>query len=334
MSMRVLVTGGAGFIGSNFIRLMLREHPDYHIVNLDKLTYAGNLANLKDVEPLPNYSFVQGDIADPEIVSKAVNDVDVIVNFAAETHVDRSIHSAGAFIDTDVKGNFVLLEEARKAEVQRIICVSTDEVYGSIEEGAFTEDDRLTPRNPYSASKAGGELLAGAFYHTYGTPVVVTRGSNNYGPYQYPEKLIPLFVTNAIDDLALPLYGDGLNVRDWLHVEDHCRGIDVVIAKGEPGTVYNIGGENEHTNIAITRTILEHLNKSEDLIRYVTDRPGHDRRYAIDSSAIKALGWKPQKEFLAGLKETIDWYVANEWWWRPLKSGEYLEYYKKQYGSQ
>ena len=331
--MRLLVTGGAGFIGSNFVRLILREHPDYEVINLDKLTYAGNLANLKGVEDLPNYRFVRGDIADPELVSQTVKGVDVIVNFAAETHVDRSIHSAGAFIDTDVKGNFILLEEARRAGVQKIVCVSTDEVYCSIEDGAFTEADRLNPRNPYSASKAGGELLASAFYHTYGMPVVVTRGSNNYGPYQYPEKLIPLFVTNAIDDLPLPLYGDGLNVRDWLHVEDHCRGIEFVISKGEPGEIYNIGADNQHTNIEITRIILEHLGKSEELIRYVTDRPGHDRRYAIDSSQARALGWKPQKEFMQGIKETVDWYVDNEWWWRPLKSGEYLEYYKKQYGT-
>jgi len=331
--MRLLVTGGAGFIGSNFVRLMLKEHPDYEVINLDKLTYAGNLASLKDVENLPNYTFVKGDIADPETVSQAVRGVDVIVNFAAETHVDRSIHSAGAFIDTDVKGNFVLLEEARRAGVQKVICVSTDEVYGSIEDGAFTESDRLNPRNPYSASKAGGELLASAFYHTYGVPVIVTRGSNNYGPYQYPEKLIPLFVTNAIDDLPLPLYGDGLNVRDWLHVEDHCRGIEVAITRGEPGEVYNIGADNQHTNIEITRIILDHLGKSHDLIRYVTDRPGHDRRYAIDSSRLRALGWAPQKEFMQGIRETVDWYVQNEWWWRPLKSGEYLEYYKKQYGT-
>ena len=319
--MRLLVAGGAGFIGANFIHLMLEEHPDYEIINLDKLTYAGNLANLKDVEALPNYSFVKGDIADAQIVSQAVEGVDVIVNFAAETHVDRSIHSAGAFIDTDVKGVFVLLEQAHKAGVQKVVCVSTDEVYGSIEEGAFAEDDRLNPRNPYSASKAGGELL------------VVTRGSNNYGPYQYPEKLIPLFVTNAIDDMPLPLYGDGLNVRDWLHVEDHCRGIQVAIDKGEPGEVYNVGAGNQHTNIEITRSILGHLGKSEDLIRYVNDRPGHDRRYAVDSSRIKALGWKPQKEFMQGIKETVDWYVKNEWWWRPLRSGEYLEYYNKQYGT-
>jgi dTDP-glucose 4,6-dehydratase len=331
--MRLLVTGGAGFIGSNFVRLVLKEHPDYELINLDKLTYAGNLANLRDVENLPNYTFVKGDIADPEIVSQAARGVDVIVNFAAETHVDRSIHSAGAFIDTDVKGNFVLLEEARRAGVEKVVCVSTDEVYGSIEDGAFTESDRLNPRNPYSASKAGGELLACAFYHTYDMPVVVTRGSNNYGPYQYPEKLIPLFVTNAIDDLPLPLYGDGLNVRDWLHVEDHCRGIEVAIAKGEPGEVYNIGADNQHTNIEITQIILDHLGKSDELIRYVTDRPGHDRRYAIDSSRLRALGWAPQKEFIQGIRETVDWYVQNEWWWRPLKSGEYLEYYKKQYGT-
>jgi dTDP-glucose 4,6-dehydratase len=331
--MRLLVTGGAGFIGSNFVRLVLKEHADYEVINLDKLTYAGNLANLKDVEDLPNYKFVKGDIADPEIVSQAIRGVDVIVNFAAETHVDRSIHSAGAFIDTDVKGNFVLLEEARRAGVEKVVCVSTDEVYGSIEAGAFSESDRLNPRNPYSASKAGGELLACAFYHTYGMPVVVTRGSNNYGPYQYPEKLIPLFVTNAIDNVPLPLYGDGLNVRDWLHVEDHCRGIEVAIARGEPGEVYNIGADNQHTNIEITRIILDHLGKSEDLIRYVTDRPGHDRRYAIDSSRMRALGWRPQKEFAQGIRETVDWYVQNEWWWRPLKSGEYLEYYKKQYGT-
>jgi dTDP-glucose 4,6-dehydratase len=333
MGMKLLVTGGAGFIGSSFVRLMLKEHPDYEVINLDKLTYAGNLANLKDVEDLPNYAFVKGDIANREIVSQTVKGVDIIVNFAAETHVDRSIHGAGEFIDTDVKGNFILLEEARTAGVKKIVCVSTDEVYGSIEKGDFGEADRLNPRNPYSASKAGGELLAIAFYHTYGTPVVVTRGSNNYGPYQYPEKLIPLFVTNAIDDLPLPLYGDGLNVRDWLHAEDHCRGIEAVMLKGEPGNVYNIGGGNQHTNVEITGIILEHLGKSEDLIQYVDDRPGHDRRYAIDSSKAMELGWKPRIEFMQGLKDTVDWYVNNESWWRPLKSGEYLDYYKKQYGT-
>lgn len=329
--MKLIVTGGAGFIGANFIRYMLDTHDDCEIVNFDKLTYAGNLDNLRDIEDDPRYGFVKGDIADADAVSRHMSGADAVVNFAAETHVDRSIHDAGSFIKTDVVGIHVLLEEARKRDIQKVVLVSTDEVYGSIDDGSFLEDDRLDPSSPYSASKAGGELLALAYYKTFGVPVCITRGSNTYGPYQYPEKVIPLFITNAIDDIALPLYGDGLNVRDWLHVADHCSGIDIVLQKGEAGEIYNIGGGNERTNIEITHTILALLDKPESLIKPVADRPAHDRRYSIDCSKMRALGWSPHRDFDEGLRLTVDWYVDNQWWWRKLKSGEYLEYYEKQY---
>ncbi len=329
--MKLLVTGGAGFIGANFIRYMLERYDDCEIVNFDKLTYAGNLDNLRDIEDDPRYGFVKGDIADADAVGRNMAGVDAVVNFAAETHVDRSIQDAGSFIDTDIVGIYALLEEARKQDIKKIVLVSTDEVYGSIDDGSFVEGDRLDPSSPYSASKAGGELLALAYHKTFGMPVCITRGSNTYGPYQYPEKVIPLFVTNAFDDLALPLYGDGLNVRDWLHVADHCSGIDLVLQKGEAGEIYNIGGGNERTNIEITHMILEFLGKPKSLIKPVTDRPAHDRRYSIDCSKMEALGWSPAQDFEEGLRLTVDWYVDNQWWWRKLKSGEYLDYYRKQY---
>jgi dTDP-glucose 4,6-dehydratase len=329
--MKILVTGGAGFIGANFIHYMHAKYDDCEIINFDKLTYAGNLDNLREIEDDPRYSFVKGDIADPNVIGEHMSGVDAVVNFAAETHVDRSIQDAGSFINTDVVGIYSLLEEARKQEIQKVVLVSTDEVYGSIDEGSFFEGDRLDPSSPYSASKAGGELLALAYQKTYGVPVCITRGSNTYGPYQYPEKVIPLFITHAVDDISLPLYGDGMNVRDWLYVTDHCSGIDCVLREGEPGEVYNIGGGNERTNIEITHMILDLLNKPRSLIKPVTDRPAHDRRYSIDCSKLNALGWSPTQEFEEGMKITVDWYVDNEWWWRKLKSGEYLDYYKKQY---
>ncbi len=331
--MRILVTGGAGFIGSNFIRYMLNRYAHCRITNLDKLTYAGNLDNLRDIENDGRYRFVKGDIADVSIVGSLAAEVDIVVNFAAETHVDRSIHDPGGFIQTDVVGIYVILEETRKNKIRKVVLVSTDEVYGSIEKGSFTEEDRLSPSSPYSASKAGGELLARAYHKTFGVPVCVTRGSNTYGPYQFPEKVIPLFVTNALDDIPLPLYGDGLNVRDWLHVLDHCGAIDLVLHEGVPGEIYNVGGGNERTNIQITHMILDILGKPRTLIRPVQDRLGHDRRYSIDCSKIKRLGWRPEHSFEEGMRATIEWYSKNERWWRRLKSGEYLEYYKKQYAT-
>jgi dTDP-glucose 4,6-dehydratase len=329
--MRVLVTGGAGFIGSNYCRFVLREHPNDEVVNLDKLTYAGNLENLTDVADDPRYSFVRGDICDEETVEGAMGGVDAVVNFAAETHVDRSIHHAGDFIDTDVKGLYVLLEAARKRGVDRFVHVSTDEVYGSIESGSFKEDDPLNPSSPYSASKAGGELMARAYGHTFGYEPLVTRGSNTYGPYQYPEKVVPLFITNALEDVELPLYGDGMNVRDWLYVEDHCAGIDVVLREGAPGEVYNVGADQERTNLDLTRQILKLVGKGEELIKHVKDRPGHDRRYSIDSSKLRALGWQPRVGFEDGTARTVAWYRENEQWWRRLKDGSYREYYRRMY---
>lgn len=332
--MKVLVTGGAGFIGSNFVRYALNNHSDWEVINLDKLTYAGNLENLTDVADNPNYRFVQGDIADEELVNKLFAEgIDYCLNFAAETHVDRSIGDPKDFIVTDVQGTYALLEAAKTHGVKRFIQISTDEVYGSIQEGSFTETDMLTPRNPYSASKAGADRLAYSYHATYGLPVIVTRASNNFGPYQYPEKLIPLFVTNAVDDQPLPLYGDGLNVRDWLYVEDHCSALDFLLTKGVDGEIYNVGGGNECTNIEITKTVLSLLNKSEDLIKPVKDRQGHDRRYSLDCSKLIAMGWKPSGEFPALLEKTVQWYVNNEDWWRKIKSGEYKEYYLKQYAN-
>ncbi len=331
----ILITGGAGFIGSNFTRYILQKYPHYKVVVYDKLTYAGNLDNLKDVaQNYPDrYTFIQGDICDAEKVEGVVKayGVEFIVNFAAESHVDRSIFEPGSFIQTDVFGTYVLLEVVRKLGVKRMVQVSTDEVYGSIEEGSFKENAPLNPSSPYSASKAGGDLMCLAYYKTWGIPVMITRGSNTFGPYQYPEKIIPLFITNAIDDQPLPLYGDGLNVRDWLYVLDHCEAIDLVLHQGKPGEIYNVGAGNELTNLELTYRILKLLNKPESLIRFVEDRPGHDRRYSLDCTKIKALGWRPRYNFDEALAETVRWYVENQWWWRKIKSGEYMEFYRKQY---
>ena len=325
------MTGGCGFIGSNYVRRVLRERPEDSVVNLDKLTYAGNPENLADVAGDPRYSFLRADICDENAVEAAMARVDAVVNFAAESHVDRSIQSAGSFVDTDIKGVYTLLEAARKRGIERFLHVSTDEVYGSIEAGSFSEDDPLDPSSPYSASKAGGELMVRAFARTFGYQALITRGSNTYGPYQYPEKMIPLFITNAIDNVALPLYGDGKNVRDWLFVEDHCAGIGTVLHRGTPGEVYNLGGDQERTNIEVTERILDLLRKGRDLIAYVTDRPGHDRRYSIDSAKAHALGWKPKVPFGKGLKRTVDWYQKHVSWWRRLKDGSYRDYYRQMY---
>lgn len=340
--MRYLVTGGAGFIGSNFIRYIFEKYGDEaQVVNLDKLTYAGIRENLAEYENRANYRFVHGDIASPEDVADAWtgidgNGIDVVVNFAAETHVDRSLMEAGSFIQTDVYGVLVLLEEARRhpGTLKRFVQISTDEVYGSIDSGSFSELDPLNPRNPYSASKAGGDRMAYAYAETYGLPVIVTRASNNYGPYQYPEKLIPLFVTNAIDDMPLPLYGDGKNVRDWLYVEDHCAGVDFLIEHGVNGQTYNIGGGNELENRDITRMILGHLNKPESLIKHVADRQGHDRRYSLDTNKLTRMGFKPSVDFEEGLRRTVEWYRSNEEWWRAIKekSDDFKKYYAEQYG--
>lgn len=331
--MRILVTGGAGFIGSNFVRFVLGRHPDDSVVNFDKLTYAGNLENLADLAADARYAFVRGDICDEAAVERAMGAVDAVVNFAAETHVDRSIQHAGAFIDTDIKGLYVLLEAARKRNIERFVHVSTDEVYGSIERGSFKETDPLNPSSPYAASKAGGELMAKAFERTFGYRIVITRGANTYGPYQYPEKVVPLFVTNALDDIALPLYGDGLNVRDWLHVEDHCAGIDTVLRQGAPGEAYNLGADQERTNLELTKRILALTGKGEELIKHVTDRPGHDRRYSVDSAKARALGWSQRVAFEEGLARTVAWYRENEVWWRKIKDGSYREYYRQMYAS-
>lgn len=318
--MRILVTGGSGFIGSNFIRYMFTTYPDIEIVNLDKITYAGNPENLCDVEELDGYTFVHGDICDEVLVEKLVSEgIDAVLNFAAESHVDRSITGPRDFIQTDVFGTFTLLEASRRHGVARYLQVSTDEVYGSIEDGSFTESSPLEPNSPYAASKAAGDLLARAYHVTYGLPVLITRSSNNFGPYQYPEKLIPLFITNALDDIALPLYGDGMNVRDWLFVTDNCAAIDLVLREGEPGEVYNIAGGQEKANIEITLSVLRILGKPESLIEYVADRPGHDRRYSISSAKLAALGLEPREDFEAVLAETVRWYVDNRPWWEPLK---------------
>ena len=333
--MTYLVTGGAGFIGSNFVRYMLNKYPAYRIIVLDALTYAGNRENLFEFEKNPRYLFYHGDIGDATVVDNLMSNVDAVVNFAAETHVDRSILEAGKFIDTDIRGTFVLLEAAKKYGIERFLHISTDEVYGSIENGSFKETDPLMPNSPYSASKAGGDLLVRSYFKTYGLPVLITRSSNNYGPYQYPEKLIPLFVTNAIDNLPLPLYGDGKNVRDWIYVEDNCAAIDMVLHKGQLGEIYNIGGGNERENIFITNFILDYLGKPKSLIKPVTDRPGHDRRYSVDTSKIRALGWEPKWSLEEGLKQTIDWYVENEDWWRKIKEKqeEYKRFYEAHYAN-
>jgi dTDP-glucose 4,6-dehydratase len=331
----ILVTGGAGFIGSNFVRYALTEHQDWRVTTLDKLTYAGRRENLHDVLDHPRHRFVHGDILDASVSGPLVEQADVVVHFAAETHVDRSILAAGEFIRTDVEGTFVLLEAARRAShLRRFVQISTDEVYGSVATGASRETDELRPRNPYAASKAGADRLAYSYWATYGTPVIITRASNNYGPYQFPEKIIPLFVTNAIDDIPVPLYGDGRNVRDWLHVRDHCAAIDLLLEHGENGEVYNIGGGNEVMNVDLTHQILYLVGKPVSLITRVADRPGHDRRYCLDSSKLRGLGWQPKMPFDDGLRETVDWYCANEWWWRPVKEKDpaFRAYYEAQYG--
>ena len=331
--MRLLVTGGLGFIGSTFIRQVLREQPDVRITNLDAMTYAGNPANCAEVAGDSRYRFVKGDICQAAAVEAAIGEgVDAIVNFAAETHVDRSILDPEAFLRTDVLGTHVLLEAVRRHAIPRYLQVSTDEVYGDVSEGESKEADALRPRSPYSASKAGGDLQVLAYWTTFQTPVLITRGSNTYGPYQYPEKLIPLFVTNLIDDQQVPVYGDGMQIRDWLHAEDHARGIFHILQHGEPGNVYNIGGGNPRTNIDVTRTLIEDCGRSmETHVRHVADREGHDRRYAIDCSKARATGWAPRIGFEQGLLDTIEWYRKHEAWWRPLKSGEFLQYYKRQY---
>ncbi|MBA7715408.1 dTDP-glucose 4,6-dehydratase [subsurface metagenome] len=369
--MNLLITGGAGFIGSNFLRCILKKYPDYKIVVLDKLTYAGNLDNLKEflhpdnlfleddyetsyphrsldsfeilldkIESIHQISsndsllFIQGDICDSELVGKIMPGQDVVVNFAAESHVDRSILEAGSFVRTDVYGTYVLLEAVRKHKIARFVHIGTDEAYGSIEKGSYEEKDPLNPSSPYAASKAAADLLVKSYYVTYNLPVIITRSSNNFGPYQHPEKLIPLFITNAMHNESLPLYGDGMNVRDWLYVMDNCSAIDLVLHKGRIGEVYNIGADNEKANIQMTRMILELLGRPESLIKLVKDRPAHDRRYALNSSKIKRLSWKTSYKFEEAMKETVDWYINNEDWWRKIKGGkgEFQEYYHRQYG--
>jgi dTDP-glucose 4,6-dehydratase len=331
----ILVTGAAGFIGSNFVQMLLKQAGEWEVVILDALTYAGNIANLKDCCDDAMYEFVKGDICDQPLVDSLMEGIDVIVNFAAETHVDRSIMSSEDFIRTNIEGVRVLADAALKHKVRRIIHISTDEVYGSLGKmGYFTEDTPLKPNSPYSASKAAADLLLLAYHHTYGLPVVITRASNNYGPYQFPEKLIPLFITNLLEDKKVPVYGDGMQVRDWLHVEDHCKAIMAAIDRGREGQVYNIGARNEHYNLEVTRAVLEYLGKDESYIEHITDRPGHDRRYAIDpTKANTELCWQPQVNFKEGLRQTIEWYKQHQDWWRQIKSGEYMSYYQRQYGS-
>ncbi len=334
--MKLLVTGGAGFIGSNLLYHLHEKYPDYALINVDKLTYAGNLENLKGLEGKKGYSFVKADITDRVALEPLFQEgLDGVIHLAAESHVDRSITDPDVFVNTNVLGTQVLLDLARRYKVPRYLQVSTDEVYGSLgPEGYFTEDTPLAPNSPYSASKTGADLLVRAAFHTFGQPVLITRCSNNYGPYQFPEKLIPLIISNALEGKQLPVYGDGLNVRDWLHVKDHCRGIDAVFHNGICGEVYNIGGHNEHSNIEIVKLILKTLGKPESLIQYVKDRPGHDRRYAIDATKIKnALGWEPSITFEVGIQDTIKWYLENHSWWERIKSGEYQHYYGEMYGN-
>jgi dTDP-glucose 4,6-dehydratase len=335
----LLITGGAGFIGSNLIHYLLRHYEQIKIINLDKLTYAGNLENLEDIASDPRYEFIQGDICDRELVQAIFPRVQGVIHLAAETHVDRSILDAGQFVLTDVFGTFVLLDALRRSpQVEFFLHVSTDEVYGSREEGYFREEDPLNPSSPYSASKAGADRLAYAYHVTYGLPIIIIRPSNNYGPYQYPEKFIPLFITNALDNLPLPLYGQGTNVRDWLHVEDHCRAMELVVKLGQPGEVYNIGANNEWPNIKVAEMICDYLGRPRSLIRLVKDRPGHDLRYALDCRKIRQLGWQPQIPFEQGLKETIKWYVQHEGWWRRIKEKSqafrafYEAYYRERGG--
>jgi len=331
---KILVTGGAGFIGSNFVRHMVNKYQDYEIINFDALTYAGNLENLKNIDIKPNYTFVKGDITDVVTVNKVVAlGIDVIVNFAAESHVDRSIEDPGIFVQTNVVGTQVLLDAARKHKISKYLQVSTDEVYGTLgAEGTFSETTPLVPNSPYSASKTGADLLVRAYHETYGMNVNITRCSNNYGPYHFPEKLIPLVITNVLEGKEVPIYGDGLQIRDWLHVSDHCKAIDLVLHKGVSGEVYNVGGNNERTNLHIVKTILAELGKSDTLIKHVKDRLGHDRRYAIDATKIRTeLGWTPQYTFETGIKDTVKWYLENQEWWKRVKAGDYVAYYENMY---
>lgn len=334
---KILVTGGCGFIGSNFVRQELATDPDLSIINVDKLTYAGNLENLADLQGNSRYQFAKGDICDKEFINSLLqaNQVDAVVNFAAESHVDRSILDSSPFVQTNIVGTQILLDCCRQNSVGRYVQVSTDEVYGSLgDDGKFTEETPLAPNSPYSASKASADLLVRAYVHTFNFPAIITRCSNNYGPYQFPEKLIPLFISNALQDLSLPVYGTGLNVRDWIHVLDHCRGIGSALRHGRVGEVYNFGGNSELTNLELTNALLEVLGKPKTLIRYVTDRPGHDHRYAIDATKAKReLGWEPQTVFRDGLRQTIDWYLSNPDWIARIKSGAYRSYYEQQYGT-
>jgi dTDP-glucose 4,6-dehydratase len=330
----LLVTGGAGFIGSNFVHYMLEKYPGYRIVVYDKLTYAGRLENLNRVKDDPRFAFVRGDIADAAAVRETLrrHQIDTLINMAAETHVDRSIMQPDAFIQTDVYGTYVLLEAIKDLKLERALFVSTDEVYGHIPHGKSSlEDDPLKPRSPYAASKAGGEHLVYAYHITYGLPVLVTRGTNNIGPYQYPEKVVPLFITNALDDLPLPLYGDGMQMRDYQYVLDHCEGIDTALHKGQPGEAYNIGSGVETENIVMAHAVLDLLGKPYSLLQPVVDRAGHDRRYSVNTDKIGALGWEPRHSFAEAIEKTVRWYVDNQDWWRAIKTGEYLEYYRKQY---
>ena len=331
--MKLLVTGGAGFIGSNFIHYILKEHSSWEIINLDKLTYAGNLENLQDIENNPRYRFIKGDIADRKLISSLLQGkIDAIINFAAESHVDRSILDASPFIETNIKGTQILLEGARQYEVGKFIQVSTDEVYGSTEKGKFTEESPLCPNSPYSASKAAADLLCQAYCKTYQLPVIITRCSNNLGPFQFPEKLIPLAVTNAVENKPIPIYGDGLNVRDWIYVLDHCRALDLALHEGKPGEIYNIATNQEKTNLQLIRKLLDIIGKPQSLIAFVADRPGHDRRYALDITKItQKLGWKPTYSFEQALTATVNWYVNHESWWRQIKSGDYARYYDRMY---
>ena len=330
----LLITGGCGFIGSNFIHYVLAKYPEYRVVNLDKLTYAGNPANLIELADDDRYRFVEGDICDPATVGPLVAEADIVVNFAAESHVDRSIMGGAEFVQTNFNGTYTLLDSAVEHGIERFHQISTDEVYGSINEGAWTEEWPLAPRNPYSSTKASAELLVRAYHITHGLPTVTTRASNNVGPFQYPEKRVPLYISNAIDDLPLPVYGDGSQVRDHLYVEDHCSAIDLVLHHGEIGEIYNVGGENDATGLEVAKVILKRLGKDESLLTFVTDRSGHDQRYALDSSKVQALGWQPASDFRVAMERTVDWYVENESWWREIKERQdYKDYYQRNYGN-